>query len=613
MSRFTLSLSLVICLSCVAELVTSQQINDALVNKKVDRVIDISSQLVSITCRVTVENTGKTQANNYLITVDKDFKDHLSFLDVKLVKSDGSKTSLSLSKSTPPTAGKIDSGVGLWQVDLASNPIKPGSSIDLDMIAVFTHKLEPYPTHISQSDKQLVLYNGNHYFFTPYSTTTQTSRIKLPSSGSLESYTKLKPSSTADKSINLGPYENIAALSKSSLQVHVENNSPFLSVARLERHIEVSHWSGIIGIEETLDMYHRGAILKGQFSRYEFQREPTNGLSAVKNFRTRLPASAFDIYYRDEIGNISTSNIRRGSKSVIAELRPRFPLFGGWKTYYTLGYYVPTKDYLSHSGSRYILRIPFVDHIFDNSVVDEAEVSIILPEGASDIKVRLPYPAVREKDRVHKTYLDTIGRPKIVLRKSNLVELHIQDIEVEYSYNRLYLLQEPLLIMAALFLLCLTVSIYVRLDFSLVKSSAKESSLKIGEIVESILSHHSKRNSLYQRYDQASTKVKSSKDISAYHATVKQLNQDLKQESTAIGDLLRKLRGEASVNDVLEKVNELQKLDKNLRDQLTQQSLLIEKLLANRINKQLYVDTDSNINRKKSELLERMAATTGSL
>lgn len=614
MSRWIILLISVVCLGSVIKVGTGQQVNSALVNKKADRVIDISSQLVSITCRVTVENTGKTPATNYLIAVDKAFKDYLSYIDVKLIKSDGSKLSLSLSKVAGSSAGSnIDASVGLWQADLTSNPIKPGATIDLDMILVFTHKLEPFPTHISQSEKQLVLYNGNHYFYTPYKTTSQSTRIKLPATGNLESYTKLKPSSTADKNINLGPYENIAPFSKSNLQVHVENNSPFLAVSKLERHIEVSHWSGVISIEETIDMHHHGAILKGSFSRYEFQREQGNAVSAVKSFRTRLPSSAFDIYYRDEIGNISTSNIRKGSKSVIAELRPRFPMFGGWKTYYTLGYYVPTKDYLSYSGGKYLLRIPFVDHIFDNSIVDEAEVRIILPEGASDIKVRLPYTATREKDQVHKTYLDTIGRPKIVLRKTNLVELHIKDIEIEYNYNRLYMLQEPLLIMAALFLLCLTVSIFVRLDFSLVKSSAKDSSLKIGEIIESILSHHSKRNSLYQKYEQASTKVKNTKDISAYHATIKQLNQELKQESTLIGDLLRKLKSESSVNEVVDKVNELQKLDKNLRDQLTQQSLLIEKLLSNRINKQLFIDTDLNINKKKTEYLEKMAAMTSLL
>ena len=47
-----------------------------------------------------------------------------------------------------------------------------------------------------------------------------------------------------------------------------------------------------------------------------------------------------------------------------------------------------------------------------------------------DIEVRTPFEVKREADDVHFTYLDTSGRPVVVLRKFNLVEQHIQDFEV---------------------------------------------------------------------------------------------------------------------------------------------------------------------------------------
>jgi hypothetical protein len=47
-----------------------------------------------------------------------------------------------------------------------------------------------------------------------------------------------------------------------------------------------------------------------------------------------LPGDAQDIYYRDEIGNISTSNVAARQSRLEVELRPRFPLFGGWHTNY---------------------------------------------------------------------------------------------------------------------------------------------------------------------------------------------------------------------------------------------------------------------------------------
>lgn len=67
--------------------------------------------------------------------------------------------------------------------------------------------------------------------------------------------------------------------------------------------------------------------------------------------QTVLPAAASDVYYRDEIGNISTSHMRVLSDSVELDLRPRFPLFGGWKTHYVLGYNVPSYEYLFYAGN----------------------------------------------------------------------------------------------------------------------------------------------------------------------------------------------------------------------------------------------------------------------
>ena len=73
------------------------------------------------------------------------------------------------------------------------------------------------------------------------------------------------------------------------MAVHYENNNPFLVVSKLERVIELSMW-GNIAIEETIDVKHNGAKLKGSFSRYEFQGE-NSGVSSVKSFKTVLPAS----------------------------------------------------------------------------------------------------------------------------------------------------------------------------------------------------------------------------------------------------------------------------------------------------------------------------------
>ena len=101
------------------------------------------------------------------------------------------------------------------------------------------------------------------------------------------------------------------------------------------------------------------------FIRYEYQRE-SSGVSSVKNFRTLLPASSKDFYYRDDIGNISTSHMKVMDDAVELDLRPRFPLFGGWKTHYLIGYNVPSYEYLFYSGDKHVLNMRLVDHIFDD-------------------------------------------------------------------------------------------------------------------------------------------------------------------------------------------------------------------------------------------------------
>lgn len=74
-----------------------------------------------------------------------------------------------------------------------------------------------------------------------------------------------------------------AFLQQVELLVHYENNTPFLTVTRMTRVIELSHW-GNIAIEETYDLVHSGAVLKGPFSRYDYQRSQ-DGVSSVKSFR----------------------------------------------------------------------------------------------------------------------------------------------------------------------------------------------------------------------------------------------------------------------------------------------------------------------------------------
>ena len=88
-----------------------------------------------------------------------------------------------------------------------ASSLEPGKSVHVDVESVYAHALAPFPTKIKQAEKQLVVFNGNVYLYSPYKITTQTTTVTL-SSSSVESYSKSpKPVAQSDKTITYGPYE----------------------------------------------------------------------------------------------------------------------------------------------------------------------------------------------------------------------------------------------------------------------------------------------------------------------------------------------------------------------------------------------------------------------
>ncbi|XP_063976396.1 dolichyl-diphosphooligosaccharide--protein glycosyltransferase subunit 1-like [Diachasmimorpha longicaudata] len=427
----------------------------------------------------------------------------------------------------------------------------------------------------------------------------------------LESFTKIKPFSMSDTTISYGPFEKRLPYTQEEFSVHFENNNKFLTVTRLERVLELSHW-GNIAVEETIDLLHTGALLKGAFSRYEYSRESKSGQSSIQSFDTILPAAASDIYYRDEIGNISTSHTRVKKDSVDVSLRPRFPLFGGWKTHYTIGYNVPSYEYLFQNGEEFVLKMRVLDHVFDDMVVDELVLKIILPEGSHNLELSLPYAATRLPISLHYSYLDTFGRPVISVTKRNLVEHHIQDFKLKYNFPRILMLQEPLLVAMALYLLFLLVIIYVRLDFSIDKDEASESRLRIAGQCEKILAAQDKRVTSYNELDEQLVYLKANKDTAAFLSAMKAINQEYKNATNIVNELAQKLKSDSA--EVYERIQDLQKSDKQLKEYYNQQqALYVDKLVPGKISRQQFVDAEGIITRKKEECVEKINAVVKSL
>lgn len=121
----------------------------------------------------------------------------------------------------------------------------------------------------------------------------------------------------------------------------------------------------------------------------------------MASFVVHLPSGARDVYYTDIVGNVSTSKFTPappksktrsgGTRTSSLEVRPRYPLLGGWNYTFTLGWDAPLEDNARYDAktNEYTVAIPFFTYL-PASVVDDAEVKLILPEGATYVELSIP-------------------------------------------------------------------------------------------------------------------------------------------------------------------------------------------------------------------------------
>jgi oligosaccharyltransferase complex subunit alpha (ribophorin I) len=163
-------------------------------NKNVDRTIDLTSQLVKISYKITLEHKSKKAITSYVFLVPSDDCEKLSFISAR----DSAKKEMKLSL----TKGSADCSYSMTLPGGQSSPV-------VYIETVFTKALQPYPVEITQAERQLVRYFGNAVFYSPFKTLSQKTTIHL-ASRSVESFTQVKPSVQSDTQIVYGPYENIA-------------------------------------------------------------------------------------------------------------------------------------------------------------------------------------------------------------------------------------------------------------------------------------------------------------------------------------------------------------------------------------------------------------------
>lgn len=195
-----------------------------------------------------------------------------------------------------------------------------------------------------------------------------------------------------------------------------------------------------------------------------------------------------------------------------------------------------------------------IDHVYDDQLLEQVTIKIVLPEHSQNIEFYGPsYEVQRLSDGKHYTYLDTVGRPVIVLTKRNVVFQHIQDFEIHYTFDKIMLLNEPMLIVVPLFGLFCLVIVLVRLNFAITQNEGNETRLRVQAIWDQILELNVKRTNIYQKLDDALISFKSNKDLKAYNDQRKKLENDFKTLNQDLVALQAKVRADSV--DASEKVN----------------------------------------------------------
>ncbi|KAI9124574.1 hypothetical protein K1719_004496 [Acacia pycnantha] len=431
-----------------------------------ERRIDLTSHIIKVYLTLKVENVGASPASEVNLAFSPSEVEHLAV--VKAAATTGKKKKrtyvpLDVKSSEQPVG---PNGTKYFTIILL-NPLSKGETATLEVLYILTHSLEPFPAEISQSESQLVYFRDSAILLSPYHVKQQTTFIKTPSTR-VESFTVVEPTKRASAEIKYGPYDNQTPYSYAPILVHFENNNPFAVVEELEREIEISHW-GNLQVTERYSLVHAGARHKGVFSRVEYQTKQGNtGVSSFKHLLARLPPRVHSVYYRDGIGNISSSRLRMDFLKSELLIEPRYPLFGGWKSTFVIGYGLPVEDFLFESpdGGRY-LNFTFGCPLTD-TVVDKLLVKVVLPEGSKDPKAVVSFP-VEQRLETKYSYLDVVGRTVVVLEKRNAVPEHNIPFQVHYSFNPIFMLAEPLMLVSAFFLFFVAAVSYLHLDLSIRK------------------------------------------------------------------------------------------------------------------------------------------------
>jgi len=350
-------------------------------------------------------------------------------------------------------------------------PLEPNGQLTLSISYYYLSSLTPLPASIKQEDRQYLTYSFSAYIPSAYKTLKQKTKLKFPSADVPEYTTTTGLVSSTDPEVKgstftYGPYDTSKIPEGTSYPVTVryEFTKPILACSMLERDIEISHWGGNLATEERYWLRNDGATLLNHFSRVTWASQNYYGqapTSALRELKVPLKPGSVDPYFTDDIGNVSTSRFRPNNvREASLELKPRYPLFGGWKYSFRIGWNNALSSVLRKlktPSDTYALSVPLIEgpKMPEGIQYECLILRIILPEGAKNVKWEAVggtgLPTISSELSLHKTFMDTLGRTELKLKAWNVVdEARDAEVVVMYEYPFFAAYRKPMSIFVAL-------------------------------------------------------------------------------------------------------------------------------------------------------------------
>ena len=416
--------------------------------EEVKRNIDLKKSIISI------ENTIKLKKNSFEDTFRYLVPKNNTYSLIRITAAANSKKKLELQKVTD------DKDYDYYDIVLQG-------STELTVKEDYFEKILFKPKNIYIKENQLELFLDSINLISPYPVKTTTTTVTLPNENTkLIKYTKTNSNKSGEKII-YALTEEIPPLISKRLYIHFENNKPLTVFNYAIKTFQVSHW-GNIAVTEEYQIENIGAKLIGEFGRIDYDEGITGGKNALKSIRAKLPLRSWGLWYRDEIGNISTSNARRELNDVDLLLTPRFPILGGWKSNYDIGYNLPTKFHVTtNNKGNYMVNLTF-GMPYQNMLARNYTVKVILPESADNIKVKLPIDT-QYNINFDKEYgcLDLFGRKSVIITLNNMYDVYNTNIFITYDYQWTMLFVKPIILVIYFLVLFTIMIVYSRANISL--------------------------------------------------------------------------------------------------------------------------------------------------